>query len=437
MYEDIWIIGLGVTGLSCAKFLFQFNLAFGVWDTRLNPPNKKEFLTLFPNVQLKLGALDANILKHAKQLVVSPGLNLNNVAIQTAIEHGVQIISDIEFFSQYNHKRIFAITGSNGKTTVTNWVADMAQRAGMDLGVGGNIGKPVLDLYLEHDYSQFLFELSSFQLDLIHFLDLQAAVLLNISEDHLDRYNSFDDYCRSKLSIFKHAKLNIYNRDDPNIVVNKKSNYYSFGMTPSTNKNDVYYKAPWIYVENYPFFNCQYLSVLGVHNIYNAMAAIMLARSMSVHNQAITDSLQYFTGVAHRCQKIAVKKGVTFINDSKATNTAATLSAMQYFPADKLWMIVGGDSKGVDLSELARDITKVKGVVYLGKDGEKIAYLHDNKYAVMSIEESVELLSHVAVAGDIVLLSPACSSLDMFLNYEQRGDMFVNAVNRLVGDNID
>ncbi|QIZ78957.1 UDP-N-acetylmuramoyl-L-alanine--D-glutamate ligase [Ferrimonas lipolytica] len=424
------ILGLGLTGLSCVRFLRRHGVAVSVWDTRTTPPGAELLSQQFPQVQLRTGPLDAEQLAQVSTIVISPGIALSTPAVAAAIAAGVEVIGDIELFARHVDAPVVAITGSNGKSTVTTMVGDMARAAGWSVGVGGNIGLPALDL-LEQGHQLYVLELSSFQLETTRSLNAVAATVLNISADHLDRYDGFEGYRQTKLALYQQTQCCIENSDNP-LTYSGCDNAIRFGLAkPNAGHYGLYQQA--LCCGEHKRLELTQLPLVGSHNYANALAALALADAADIPAAASKQALIDFVGLAHRCQLVATKAGVRYVNDSKATNVGATVAALAGLTDEKgqVFLIAGGDAKGADLTELKPLLQPLAGVFTLGKDGPEIQALVTDAIAVTSIDEAVQLAAEQAKHGDIVLLSPACASLDMFRNFEQRGDHFIAAVEAL------
>ncbi|WP_158971727.1 UDP-N-acetylmuramoyl-L-alanine--D-glutamate ligase [Paraglaciecola sp. L3A3] len=426
--KNIVVLGMGLTGLSCVRFLLAKKAKVVAMDSR----NK---LTVDLDVPVFLGEFDPAILCEADLIVASPGINLNSSAIYQAIDHGVKVIGDIELFAHFNTVPVIAITGSNGKSTVTHLVVEMCQAAGKKALMGGNIGVPVLEL-LDQEADIIVLELSSFQLDTTYSLAPFAATVLNVSEDHLDRHGSLFNYQQAKLKIFDNAQFSVFNRDDKFAQTSHVHADTTFGLS----FNDIGWS--WdktnecILYLGFPFLNSADCLLVGEHNMLNIQAAAALCLLAGIDKGSIKQGATTFAGLEHRCQTVSIQQNIRWINDSKATNVGATLAAIKGLHKNcqgKLVLIAGGEGKGADFSPLQTCLQQdVSVLITLGKDGDKIAALKENSMAVASIEDAVTVASQLVEAGDIVLLSPACASLDMFANYQERGNCFVHAVQRIV-----
>ena len=438
------IIGLGMTGLSCARFFRRSGIPFAVVDSRDAPPGLAAFKAEFPDVTLHVGGISDDALRGATELVVSPGVALEEPAIARATSNGVAVTGDIDLFRRQVSAPIVAITGSNGKSTVTTLVGEMAQAAGVAVAVGGNIGVPVLDLLDGPDQELFVLELSSFQLERTANLAATVATVLNMSADHMDRYSSMVGYHQAKHRIFRQCQQVVINRRDPlsrplvgDDVVRwtfglDKPDFRGFGVM---NENGADYLA----FEFTPLMPVSDLKMAGSHNVENALAALALGHAVGLPVDAMLSALREFTGLPHRCQFVAEVCGVKFFNDSKGTNAGASIAAMQGLQGavNRLVLIAGGQAKGADLSPLLPAIKAyARGVVVMGEAADDIAALVGDALTVewaVSMAQAVAQALMLAEAGDAVLLSPACASFDMFDNYMHRGDEFCRAVMSLSG----
>lgn len=438
------IIGLGQTGYACARYLAAKGLDFAVVDTREQPPLAAQFYREFPNVELRCGELDGEYLSRATELILSPGVPKSTAAIQYALQRDVRVIGDIDLFCRAIDAPIIAITGSNAKSTVTTLVGDMAKEAGLQVAVGGNIGTPALDLIKETTADLYVLELSSFQLETTHELRAQAASVLNISPDHMDRYPDLQSYYLAKHRIYRGCRHAIINRDDPLTapLVSQGMKTLSFGLSaPDLGQFGMAEceGSTWLFKGLTPLMPITELKVTGAHNIANVLAALALGDSAGLPMQAMLESVRKFTGLKHRCQWVAEKQGVSFINDSKGTNVGATLAAIQGLgqmlqQQQKLLVILGGVGKEQRFTQLQAPLSDyARKVIVMGRDAALIA--EDLKGIsiehVNSLDAAVEIALRYAEPGDQVLLSPACASFDMFSGFEARGDEFIRTVEAL------
>ena len=436
------VVGLGKSGMSLVRFLAQQGVSFAVADTRENPPELATLRRDYPQVDVRCGELDVEFLCRADELYVSPGLALATPALQAAAARGVKLSGDIDLFARNAKAPIVAISGSNAKSTVTTLVGEMAVAAGKRVAVGGNLGTPALDL-LSDDIELYVMELSSFQLETTNQLGAEVATVLNVSEDHMDRYSGLPAYHLAKHRIFRGAKQVVVNRQDAlsRPLMGEGLPCWTFGLGVPD------FKGFGLREENgekYLAFEFQNLmpvrelKVRGAHNQANALAALALGHAVGVPFDAMLSSLRSFTGLEHRCQWVRELDGVSYYNDSKATNVGAALAAIDGLGSDmdgKLVLIAGGDGKGADFSGLRDSVAKhCRAVVLMGRDADLIcAALGDAvpQVRVSTLDQAIEQGRLLAKSGDAVLLSPACASFDMFKNYEERGQLFARAVEAL------
>ncbi len=432
------IVGLGRTGLSCARFLASRGEAFVVADSREAPPGRDELQHEQPDAELRLGVFDPRFFAEAGRLIVSPGVSLDEPAIAAARKAGVPVLGDIELFARAVRAPVVVITGSNGKSTVTSLLAEMGREAGRDIGVGGNIGTPALELIGAHEPDLYVLELSSFQLEATESLDAAAAAVLNVSDDHLDRHGDLKAYAAIKQRIFRGSGAMVLNRDDPLVaaMVEPTRRVLSFGEGKGADFHLLERNgAVWLARRGDALMAVSELRMAGRHNWLNALAALALGEAIDLPVPAMLESLRNFPGLPHRCQHVAEKNGIRFFNDSKGTNVGATQAAVAGMPGKRVVLIAGGLGKGADFRAL-RPVLSERGraVVLIGRDAELIARALDGAVPMVrsgSMDEAVKLAASLAQAGDAVLLSPACASFDMFSGYAERGDAFVTAVGRL------
>ncbi|ARU89690.1 UDP-N-acetylmuramoyl-L-alanine--D-glutamate ligase [Pseudomonas sp. M30-35] len=436
------IVGLGKSGMSLVRFLARQGVRFAVVDTRANPPELSTLREQYPQVEVRCGDLDVEFLCRASELLVSPGIAVSTPALQEAASRGVKISGDIELFARHAKAPIIAITGSNAKSTVTTLVGEMAAAAGKKVAVGGNLGTPALDL-LSDDIELYVMELSSFQLETTDQLNAEVATCLNISEDHMDRYTGLPAYHLAKHRIFRGAKQVVVNRDDAlsrPLIADQvpcwsyglgKPDFQRFGLIEENGEKYLGFKFERL-------MPVRELKIRGGHNQSNALAALALGHAVGLPMAAMLETLKKFSGLVHRCQWVGERKGVNYYDDSKATNVGAAIAAIEGLGADiqgKLLLIAGGDGKGADFSALRKPVASFcRAVVLLGRDAERLAQALGDAAPlihVKSLEEAVQRSAELAESGDAVLLSPACASLDMFKNFEERGRMFSQAVEGL------
>lgn len=435
------IVGLGKTGLSCVRYLSRKGQRVIVMDSRDNPPGLDDLKAEFPNVQIRLGEFDVETLSNANEIILSPGVALSTPAIQKAANNGVVVRGDIDLFASEAKAPIIAITGSNGKTTVTTLVGEMAKASGIDVGVGGNIGTPALDL-LEHQHDLYVLELSSFQLETTHSLNAACAVLLNISEDHMDRYASRMEYLQAKQRIFRGAKFVVVNDDEAlsQPLMAEKMVAVHYGLSGQDLKKFALSDNDELVRGFDALMPVSEMALKGRHNVSNALAALAIGSTARFNMDAMLGVLKTFKGLDHRCQWVCELGGVDYINDSKGTNAGATAAAIQGFASAgkrNIVLLAGGDSKEADMGPVA-DAMKVAGkaAILFGQDANKLEAALTPvvpTFIASDFREAVSKANSEAVEGDVVLLSPACASFDMFKNYEERGHIFVQEVQNLAG----
>ncbi len=441
--QRVLIVGLGATGLSCARFLSRHGVEVAVTDSRANPPGLDILKEALPDTAVFVGGFEASAFERADLLLLSPGVSLREPLVVEARAHGVEIMGDVELFARLVNQPVIAITGSNGKSSVTTLVGMMAEAAGRDVAVGGNIGTPVLDL-LDNKYDLYVLELSSFQLETTHSLQAVAATILNLSEDHMDRYASLADYTAAKARIFHGSNTLIINRDDPRVTATlellgagHQLIHFALRVPAEGEFGICKHKAgDWLCVGtdsgSKPLIAVSKLRVGGRHNLANALAALALGKAAGLPMKAMLHALKNFSGLAHRCQWLGEYQGVNWYNDSKATNVGAAIAAIDGVEAEKIVLIAGGQGKDQDFTPLAKVLAqRARAVVLMGEDAQQIkALLPDaiNSVEVQTMAEAVKCAAERAQAGDAVLLSPACASFDMFRGFEARGDAFMKQV---------
>lgn len=429
--SKVVILGLGKTGLSCVHYFLRQGITPMVLDTRANPPGRQE---LPVGVELRCGELDVALLTQAELIIASPGIALAAPALQAAAAAGIEIIGDIELFVREARAPIVAITGSNGKSTVTTLVGEMAAEAGIQVGVGGNIGTPALDLLLE-PCDLYVLELSSFQLETTYSLRAAAATILNLSEDHLDRYEGMAGYLAAKQRIYAGAQHILINRDDDATQPQAGSVWQSFGLDAASYGRVQHQGALWLAVEGEPQLPVAELNIVGAHNQMNALAAMALCDAVAVPRAAQLTVLRRFSGLPHRCQFVREYQGVRWINDSKATNVGSTLAAVAGLAEavqGRLILIAGGQGKGQDFAPLQALLGHgIDLMLCFGQDADLLCALGSQTERVADLNAAVARAQAVTQPGDWVLLAPACASLDMFKNFEQRGECFTALVEAL------
>ncbi len=435
------VVGLGLTGLSCARYLTRLGYQVTVVDNRDRPPMLDSLRAAAPAIECHTGTYEPALFRDPGLLVVSPGVSLREPVIAQAIARGARAIGDIELFAQAASAPVIAVTGANGKSTVTALVGAMLAEAGLDARVGGNIGTPALSLLDDKRPDVFVLELSSFQLETTHSLNARAATVLNISRDHMDRYRSMQEYARAKARIFSGDGVMVLNADDPAVMAMGDSHRKSvqFALRPPQRATDFGLiekdRCEWLAKGNEGWAPSAIVQLQGRHNLANALAAMALADTFDIPVDAIVGALASFAGLPHRGQVVAERDGLLWVNDSKATNVGALLAALagQTRP---VVLIAGGESKGGDFAALRHVLrTHVRAVILIGRDASVIEHALNDVVTVAraaDMEDAVSRAQALARAGDVVLLSPGCASFDMFRNYEHRGETFAAAVRALL-----
>lgn len=454
------VVGLGDTGLATARWLVGKGARVTVADSRVAPPNLSNLQAEFPQVQLRLGAFNVDTFADADLLVTSPGVPLSTPEVAAAIAHGISVVGDVELLAQAlvgKPGKVIAITGSNGKSTVTTMVAQMCEAAGQTTVMAGNIGVPVLAALADWEArgqwpDVWVLELSSFQLETTSSLTPAAATVLNVSEDHLDRYAGMNEYAATKASIFAGLGVQVLNREDGYCrgMARPARDVIWFGADTPRNSNEYGLVAIdgdfSLRCGDIELIKASQLPVAGLHNAVNALASIALCRAAGLATEPLLAALRNFKGLPHRVEFVAEVNGVAYYDDSKGTNVGATEAALKGMTRPVV-LIAGGDGKGQDFSPLVEACERIcRAVLLIGRDGPALAdvlnearsnYLpddDDNYLPVMqlpTLEMAVSVASNFAEPGDVVLLSPACASLDMFRNYHHRAEVFIAAVKQL------
>ncbi len=441
------VVGLGRSGLSAVRVLRALGAGVVVADSRPEPPGLASLTREHPEVAMHLGGFDTALFEVAGRLVVSPGVALDTPAVKAAAGRGIEVMGDVELFARLARVPVAAITGSNGKSTVTTLLGLMARRAGRSVAVGGNLGTPALDLWLAHEapgarepVDLYVLELSSFQLETVASLDARVATVLNISPDHMDRYEDVEGYARAKARIFAGRGRMVINRDDALVAAMARPDRPQTGFTlgsPRGRDLGVVERGgqAWLGRAGEPWLAAAELGIGGTHNLANALAALAMGDALGLEREAMLSALREFTGLPHRSQLVLERDGVRWVDDSKGTNVGASVAAIGGV-AGPVVLIAGGDGKGQSFEPLARALQgKARAVILIGRDApllevalRGVAPLH----AAPTLEAAVERAAGLARSGDCVLLSPACASFDMFSGYEERGRVFADAVRRLV-----
>ena len=441
------IVGLGNTGLSCVKYFTSTGEKVKVVDSRNEPPGLALLIAMYPDVECELGNFNLETFVTAKQLVVSPGISIRSIEIEAAKEAGVPITGDIDIFSKQVASPIIAVTGSNGKSTVVAMLAEILIKAGKNFGLGGNLDgdkfKPALDLLAEDEKDLYLLELSSFQLETTQNLGAAVGTILNLSADHMDRYEGIDDYQRAKQRIFNGCKQVVINRDDKESspLVESDAAVWDFGVgRAGLNGLGVLEEGGDLYLayQLEKIVSVNELKVFGQHNISNVLAAVALAMAIGIDMNSIKAAITEFSGLPHRCQWVANIDGVDFYNDSKGTNVGATLAAVEGLGehiSGHIVLIAGGIAKGADFAALVPAMNKWgKAVILIGQDAAEMASYFDTEiktYFANNMLDAARVALQQSAAGDAVLLSPACASFDMFENFQHRGFVFMESVGNL------
>ena len=431
------VLGLGRTGLSVARYLARKGVAVRVADTRAEPPGAATLRQQVPAADLRTGAFATTLLDGCTHVVISPGLSVRQPLVQEALRRGLPVVGDIELFAREALAPVVAVTGTNGKSTVTTLVAALANAGGRTALAGGNLGEPALDLLERPVPELYVLELSSFQLETTHSLRTVTSTVLNVTPDHMDRYATVEDYAAAKARIFDGCDVAVVNADDAAVRAMPRpgQRVLSFSLVAS----DADYTlaqapAPTVLRRGEPLLPLAAMRIHGLHNAANAMAALAMAEALGLPLGPSLETLASFGGLPHRSQWVADVGGVHYVNDSKGTNVGATLAAVAGM-SGPLVVIAGGDGKGQDFGELRAAFRgKVRHVVLIGRDAP---VLETTLAGVCPTERAADMRAAVRAAqaaaqpGDTVLLSPACASLDMFRDYTHRGDEFAAAVRGL------
>jgi UDP-N-acetylmuramoylalanine--D-glutamate ligase len=435
------VMGMGKTGIASANFLVKHSVSVRVMDNRSTPPGLKTLQQTLPEIPYIAGYFDVEQLANAQEIIISPGLSRHEPALAQALAAGVPVISEIELFTRYVNAPVVAITGSNGKSTVTTLLFDMAKQAGWQVQVGGNLGTPAVDLLCYPPPDLYVLELSSFQLESTYSLNPKAAVILNISEDHRERYAHISEYIAAKQTIYQGDGIVIINADDPIVVAMRPPHRQFLSFSLHDNWGDFrigqhqgeYYLTRAFETSFKHLLPIKKMRRQGAMMQANALAALALGEAVGLPQSAMLDVLQTFRGLPHRCAWVANKQGCDWFNDSKGTNVGATIAAIQSLEKPgQIILIAGGDGKGADFTPLADVVAQhCRACVLIGRDAPLIANVLANTVLIHradSMEDAVTQATSLAQPGDAVLLSPACASFDMFNNYEHRGQMFEKAV---------
>ncbi|MGV8710960.1 MAG: UDP-N-acetylmuramoyl-L-alanine--D-glutamate ligase [Nitrosomonas sp.] len=450
--KTVLVLGMGETGLSMVKWLSRQGAHIRVADSRMEPPGWKEIMETFPSAQVHRGHFEPEIFEDVDLIATSPGVPVAQPVVQQAIQRGIPLVGDMVLFiwalqqSDLPPPKVLAITGSNGKTTVTAMVGAMLKSAGWDVEVAGNIGPAVLNALMQRIDAgtwphAWVLEVSSFQLETTPHLNADVATVLNVSEDHLDRYTGMQDYTSAKAKIFTHEHntgIQVLNRDDAIVrsMALPGRQKITFGIDEPRTQTDFGIvndgEDLWLVEGDLQLMKTTELIVNGLHNAANGLAALAMCRGLGISVEPLLTALREFRGLPHRMEKVAAFNGVTFYDDSKSTNVGATVAALNGMKQNVV-LIAGGDGKGQDFSHLRPAVTdNTRAVVLIGRDASLIAEeLQDCGVPVhfaKTMEEAMQKSFLLAQSGDVVLLSPACASFDMFRNYIHRAEVFVAAV---------
>lgn len=432
------VVGLGETGVATARYLTARGEHVRVIDSRAAPPGLDELRAACPDVDVELGTLDARWLDEASRVLLSPGLAYDIPLAVEARKRGLAVIGDVELFALAAQAPVIAVTGSNGKSTVTTLVSLLLEAQGMNAPAGGNLGPPALDL-LDLPADAYVLEISSFQMETTDSLAPLAATVLNVSADHLDRHGTLERYAELKEKLLRAAETAVYNVDDALVAAMgaRHPRAVRFSVAAELRRGysiTVRNGERWLVRDGEPLLRSAELGVRGVHNEANVLAALALTADFTANLSAALDALRAFRGLPHRCQTVAERKGVAYVDDSKGTNVGATLAALQGL-AGPLVLIAGGLSKGQDLTPLADGARgKLRAAVLIGAAATELAGVLANVCPTVragSMDEAVARAAELARSGDTVLLSPACASQDMFRDYKERGDLFARAAREL------
>ncbi|HEX5364865.1 MAG TPA: UDP-N-acetylmuramoyl-L-alanine--D-glutamate ligase [Gallionella sp.] len=447
--KSVLVLGLGETGLSLARWLSAQGARVRVADSRTNPPGVDVLRRDCPQAEVRCGQFEPHLLKDIELIAISPGVPLADPFVQIAIGRGIPVVGDIELFAQQLNAqssvlnpKVIAITGSNGKTTVTSMIEHLCRAAGKDAVAAGNISPAVLDVVLARGEKQpevWVLELSSFQLETTENLNADAATVLNISEDHLDRYSGMDGYAGAKARIFRGCAVQLLNRDDLRSMSMAQQRAVSFGLDAPRNEDDWGVERDggdiWLVQGKQRLLKASELQVAGLHNVANALAALALCRAIGLPLPALLEALRSFTGLPHRVERVAEISGVIYYDDSKGTNVGATEAALKGL-GRKAVVILGGEGKGQDFAPLNAVVAQhARAVVLIGRDAPLIEVALQGcgvpLQRAADMDDAVRQAAGLAQRGDAVLLSPACASFDMFRNYAHRAEVFIAAVHGL------
>ncbi|BAC24354.1 murD [Wigglesworthia glossinidia endosymbiont of Glossina brevipalpis] len=431
--KKIVIIGLGITGLSCVNFFYKRGIKTYIMDDSYSP----EYLKYVPyDIPCHLGSLNVKWLINAKLIIISPGVSLYHPSLIIAKKLNIEIIGDIELFAREASRPIIAITGSNGKSTVTSMIGAIALNSGLSVGIGGNLGTPALDLLNEKSYQLYIIELSSFQLETTFNLKTIASSILNVTHDHMDRYPlGINQYRLIKLKIYKNAKVKIINLDDYMTWPVHKNKSVCIGFSSHKGKYCIkkHKKNNWMVVNNKFLLKCSEMKISGFHNYLNALVSLIFSDILKIPREISLNTLKNFSGLPHRFQIIHKKNNISWINDSKSTNVSSTIAALSSIKIKgNIHLLLGGDSKKANLLPLMKIIRNKKIKLYcFGKDAYLLSKISTDSFINDTLYHSMIKIKENLNHGDIVLLSPACSSLDQFKNFKERGEKFTKLAQKI------
>lgn len=438
--ERILVVGLGITGLSVIRFLSNYGYQLAIADSREKPPGLETVREEFSDLALFLGSFQKPVFENADLIVVSPGVPTSIPEIQKAEKLGIPVIGDIELFVRVANVPIVAITGSNGKSTVTTLIGEVAEANGLYVGIGGNLGKPALEL-LDEKVQLYILELSSFQLETTFSLEPHIAVVLNISPDHMDRYENIDHYAGVKAGIYERAEWGIYNLDDDYVCnMPKTERHMGFSLRDVSDPGVFSYQhdSEWFIYEGNQVMSANTLRIQGKHNYANVLAVLAMVKILELDLDLSLKVIGEFAGLPHRTEFVAEIDQVTWINDSKATNVGSCIASLQGLSCKgegKIVLIAGGECKDANFDSLIPVVSQcARSVVLIGRDAEYLESLLKPYVPVVrstDMEQAVNDAAKLALPGDQVLLAPACASFDMFKNYEHRGAVFAANVRGL------
>lgn len=430
------VVGLGATGLSVAEHLAARGEAFRIVDSRETPPALAELSARLPGAEVELGRLDVAALERIDRVVVSPGLALDLPLLREAHARGLPVVSDIELFARAAQAPVLAVTGSNGKSSVVTMLARMLEHAGYAAPVGGNLGPPALTLLERPQADAYVLEISSFQMETTESLKPRAAAVLNVSADHLDRHGTLERYAALKAKLLESAERGVYNLDDTLVRAMGERHPQAIAFSTATPLESGYSiveheGAPWLARDRRPLLETAALAQQGTHNWGNALAALALSDAFGADEAAALEALGRYEGLPHRCERVAEIDGVVYVDDSKGTNVGATIAAVAGMPGPVV-LIAGGLAKGADLAALAEHVAAgLKALVVIGEAAPALERAFAGAVPCRraeTMDAAVAAAAAEAEAGDIVLLSPACASFDMFRDYAARGEAFQAAV---------